>query len=98
MKRRGAPLKFFDIKGANKRKHILSATHMKLGPAEDGGRKLASAATPNHSDGSKDVSLCSTGNIGIKNEKKKLLVFVFFKKRRFNLPQLLFFTVLTMFC
>lgn len=91
-------MKFFDIKGANKRKHILSATHMKLGPAEDGGRKLASAATPNHSDGSKDVSLCSTGNIGIKNEKKKLLVFVFFKKRRFNLPQLLFFTVLTMFC
>lgn len=83
-------MKFFDIKGANKRKHILSATHMKLGPAEDGGRKLASAATPNHSDGSKDVSLCSTGNIGIKNEKKKLLVFVFFKKRRFNLPQLLF--------
>lgn len=71
-------MKFFDIKGANKRKHILSATHMKLGPAEDGGRKLASAATPNHSDGSKDVSLCSTGNIGIKNEKKKLLVFVFF--------------------
>lgn len=91
-------MKFFDIKGANKRKHILSATHMKLGPAEDGGRKLASAATPNHSDGSKDVSLCSTGNIGIKNEKKKLLVFVFFLKRRFNLPQLLFFTVLTMFC
>lgn len=89
MKRRGAPLKFFDIKGANKRKHILSATHMKLGPAEDGGRKLASAATPNHSDGSKDVSLCSTGNIGIKNEKKKLLFF-FFLKRRFNLPQLLF--------
>lgn len=83
-------MKFFDIKGANKRKHILSATHMKLGPAEDGGRKLASAATPNHSDGSKDVSLCSTGNIGIKNEKKKLLVFVFFLKRRFNLPQLLF--------
>lgn len=73
-------MKFFDIKGANKRKHILSATHMKLGPAEDGGRKLASAATPNHSDGSKDVSLCSTGNIGIKNEKKKLLVFFFFKK------------------
>lgn len=71
---------------------------MKLGPAEDGGRKLASAATPNHSDGSKDVSLCSTGNIGIKNEKKKLLVFFFFLKRRFNLPQLLFFTVLTMFC
>lgn len=91
-------MKFFDIKGANKRKHILSATHMKLGPAEDGGRKLASAATPNHSDGSKDVSLCSTGNIGIKNEKKKLLVFFFFFKRRFNLPQLLFFTVLTMFC
>lgn len=91
-------MKFFDIKGANKRKHILSATHMKLGPAEDGGRKLASAATPNHSDGSKDVSLCSTGNIGIKNEKKKLLVFCFFFKRRFNLPQLLFFTVLTMFC
>lgn len=83
-------MKFFDIKGANKRKHILSATHMKLGPAEDGGRKLASAATPNHSDGSKDVSLCSTGNIGIKNEKKKLLVFCFFFKRRFNLPQLLF--------
>lgn len=64
-------MKFFDIKGANKRKHILSATHMKLGPAEDGGRKLASAATPNHSDGSKDFSLCSTGNIGIKNEEKK---------------------------
>ena len=64
-------MKFFDIKAANKRKHILSATHMKLGPAEDGGRKLASAATPNHSDGSKDFSLCSTGNIGIKNEKKK---------------------------
>lgn len=65
------PLKFFDIKGANKRKHILSATHMKLGPAEDGGRKLASAATPNHSDGSKDFSLCSTGSIGIKNEERK---------------------------
>lgn len=64
-------MKFFDIKGANKRKHILSATHMKLGPAEDGGRKLASAATPNHSDGSKDFSLCSTGNIRIKNEEKK---------------------------
>lgn len=64
-------MKFFDIKAANKRKHILSATHMKLGPAEDGGRKLASAATPNHSDGSKDFSLCSTGNIGIKNEKKR---------------------------
>lgn len=63
-------MKFFDIKGANKRKHILSAIHMKLGPAEDRGRKLASAATPNHSDGSKDFSLCSTGNIGIKNEKK----------------------------
>lgn len=44
---------------------------MKLGPAEDGGRKLASAATPNHSDGSKDFSLCSTGNGGIKNEEKK---------------------------
>lgn len=84
-------MKFFDIKGANKRKHILSATHMKLGPAEDGGRKLASAATPNHSDGSKDVSLCSTGNIGIKNEKKKLLFFFTVLKRRFNLPQLLFF-------
>ena len=28
------PLKFFDIKAANKRKRILSATHMKLGPAE----------------------------------------------------------------
>lgn len=73
-------MKFFDIKGANKRKHILSATHMKLGPAEDEGRKLASAATPNHSDGSKDFSLCSAGTIGIKNEggrgKKKS-----FKKR-----------------
>lgn len=44
---------------------------MKLGPAEDGGRKLASAATPNHSDGSKDFSLCSTGSIRIKNEEKK---------------------------
>lgn len=77
-------MKFFDIKGANKRKHILSATHMKLGPAEDVGRKLASTATPNHSDGSKDFSFCSTGNIRIKNEKKK------FKKKCFNLPQLLF--------
>lgn len=64
-------MKFFDIKGANKRKHILSATHMELGPAEEEGRKLASAATPNHSDGSKDFSCCSTGNIGIKNEGKK---------------------------
>lgn len=79
-------MKFSDIKGANKRKHILSATHMKLGPAEDGGRKLASTATPNHSDGSKDFSLCSTGNIGIKNEKKSLKK----KKECFNLPQLLF--------
>lgn len=60
-------MKFFDIKGANKRKHILSATHKKLGPTEDGGRKLASTATPNHSDGSKDLSLCSAGNIRIKN-------------------------------
>lgn len=89
-------MKFFDIKGANKRKHILSATHMKLGPAEDGGRKLASAATPNHSDGSKDVSLCSTGNIGIKNEKKKLLFF--FKKKGALICLSYFFTVLTMFC
>lgn len=89
-------MKFFDIKGANKRKHILSATHMKLGPAEDGGRKLASAATPNHSDGSKDVSLCSTGNIGIKNEKKKLLFFL--KKKGALICLSYFFTVLTMFC
>lgn len=65
-------MKFLDIKGANKRKHILSATRMKLGPAEDGGRKPASAATPNHSDGSKDFSLCSTGNIGIKYEGGKV--------------------------
>lgn len=26
-------------KGANKRKRIFSATHMKLGPAEDGGEE-----------------------------------------------------------
>lgn len=65
-------MKFFDIKGANKRKHILSATHMKLGPAEEGGRKLASAATPNQTDGSKDVSPGSTGNIRIRNEKRKV--------------------------
>lgn len=61
-------MKFSDIKGANKRKHILSATHKKLGLAEDRDRKLASAATPNHSDGSKDSSLHSAGNIRIKNE------------------------------
>lgn len=52
---RGA-FEVFRHKSANKRKHILSATHMKLGPAEDGGRKLASAATPNHSDGSKEFT------------------------------------------
>lgn len=77
-------MKFFDIKGTNKRKHILSATHLKLGPAEDGGRELASAATANHSEGSKDVSLGSTGNIRIKNERDRK------KSEFFNLPQLLF--------
>lgn len=68
-------MKFSDIKGANKPKHILSTTHMKLGPADDGGRKLASTATPNHSDGSKDSSLCSSGKSRIKNinGKKKTL-------------------------
>lgn len=86
-------MKFFDIKGANKRKHILSATHMKLGPAEDGGRKLASAATPNHSDGSKDFSLCSTGSIRIENEggkksKKSALICLSYFSSDFNNDQL----------
>ena len=85
-------MKFFDIKGTNKRKHILSATHMKLGPAKDGGRKLASAATPNHSDGSKDFSLCSTGNIRIKNEGGKIL------KRGLYSASATFPLFLTMFC
>lgn len=76
---RGRLWSFSDIKGANKRKHILSATHMKLGLAEDRGRKLASAATPNHPDGSKDSSLRSAGNIRIKNEDGGRAL-LFFKK------------------
>lgn len=74
---RGRLWSFSDIKGANKRKHILSATHMKLGLAEDRGRKLASAATPNHPDGSKDSSLRSAGSIRIKNEDGGGLFFFF---------------------
>lgn len=53
---------------------------MKLGLAEDRGRKLASAATPNHPDGSKDWSLRSAGNIRIKNEDGGVFFVVFFKK------------------
>lgn len=61
-------MKFFYIKKiANKHKHILSATHMKLGPTGDGGRKLASAATANHSDGGGG----SAGNIRIREVRKE---------------------------
>lgn len=61
---------------------------MKLGLVEDRGRKLASAATPNHPDGSKDSSLRSTGNIRIKNEDGERF---FFSKKKGTFIRLSYF-------